>query len=618
MSTLFGNLNGIAAGIYQLVRQEFIDRPLPVPSNDVMNITYTAPGAGGVLRRLYDLLAETVSVRSYGAVLDGVTDDSAALRAAQLMAGRRTIRIDGVMHIAAPVTITSPIIDTMGRIFSDGSKVTIANGMRIRPEWFGDTYGNIQRAVDTTPPPGGVIGLEHKTYPPSYDTATPGMFDNRGGTPGVDYLVKKGIKIEGAKLPRYAEGNGSMIGGTVIQGSFYVSAEADGFDIDNVGVDCGLDVQASVYGGVLHHDGFCLLQTNKAAPQYGHGQRIGHIRGLCATGLSLGHAVLIEASNGATVGYAEGRGGRFGVVLKSHHLNAGTLIGRGNSLTDVLVKSDVYANSYQVQIGQVICETAAPGVVEPGFGLMVQAPAAGSGAIQIGMVHVSYKDTGVSLQGGGFFPMTDIVIGSLITQGCKNSLEYIGGLNRSRIGSANLNGSTNVPVYVDTLTVSKDNRIESLLVDGGVNGAYLAGKMSIGNACFKNVNTFGIEYANAAARINIDSYDLDNVPNFWNATQPLQNGWTNSGGGNGFYLDASAGKVHLTGLMTGGTAGLITTLPANLRPFQAQRFACLGFNGAVYSTVEVIVTPDGDVIASNFAAASAHLSLNGVSWSMPF
>ena len=72
MSNIFGNLNGIAAGIYQLVRQEFLDRPLPEPVNDAKNLTYKSSLPGAVATSLQTVLERDINLADFATLRDAI------------------------------------------------------------------------------------------------------------------------------------------------------------------------------------------------------------------------------------------------------------------------------------------------------------------------------------------------------------------------------------------------------------------------------------------------------------------------------------------------------------------------------------------------------------------
>jgi hypothetical protein len=94
---------------------------------------------GGTATTVLAKLRELVSVTDYGAKCDGVTDDTAALVAADTAARslNRPLYIPGPMNITTPTTIRALIIDTLGKIFTTNNNVTVASGQVIRPEWWG-------------------------------------------------------------------------------------------------------------------------------------------------------------------------------------------------------------------------------------------------------------------------------------------------------------------------------------------------------------------------------------------------------------------------------------------------------------------------------------------------
>lgn len=101
---------------------------------DVSNLTVSATGAG-VTRRLGDIFADALSVESFGAVGDGVTDDTAAFAAA--VGSGHPIRLDGRIYIVnGPLLIagTSAVLGVAGAtvirrllLTSSTSWITIAS-----------------------------------------------------------------------------------------------------------------------------------------------------------------------------------------------------------------------------------------------------------------------------------------------------------------------------------------------------------------------------------------------------------------------------------------------------------------------------------------------------------
>jgi len=89
--------------LIEVVQYEVL--PLGTTSSDMVN--YTANGAGaGNTRTVQSKLNETVSVKDFGAVGDGVTDDTAAIQAA-LAAASNVFIPAGVYVISSPLTLSN-------------------------------------------------------------------------------------------------------------------------------------------------------------------------------------------------------------------------------------------------------------------------------------------------------------------------------------------------------------------------------------------------------------------------------------------------------------------------------------------------------------------------------
>lgn len=71
------------------------------------DVVYDPPFTGGVATNVEAKLAQTVSVKDFGAVGDGVTDDTAAIQAAIDAAAGKTLYINDGIYIVSPLTAVS-------------------------------------------------------------------------------------------------------------------------------------------------------------------------------------------------------------------------------------------------------------------------------------------------------------------------------------------------------------------------------------------------------------------------------------------------------------------------------------------------------------------------------
>jgi hypothetical protein len=112
------------------------------PAGNSAGISHIASGSGAVATTVQAKLRESVNVKDFGAVGDGVTDDSAAIALANTAAGKQPLLFQGTFYVPTATTITAPIVDTMAQIFTTTSVVTINNGQPVRPEWWGARADN--------------------------------------------------------------------------------------------------------------------------------------------------------------------------------------------------------------------------------------------------------------------------------------------------------------------------------------------------------------------------------------------------------------------------------------------------------------------------------------------
>ena len=86
---------------------------------DASQVTYDPPFAGSVITNVEVKLAETVSVKDFGAVGDGVANDAAAFVAA-IAAAKNVYVPAGTYEIGSNISVTTPV-----RIYGDGPGATV-------------------------------------------------------------------------------------------------------------------------------------------------------------------------------------------------------------------------------------------------------------------------------------------------------------------------------------------------------------------------------------------------------------------------------------------------------------------------------------------------------------
>lgn len=128
-------------------------RALPQGASDSAASSFVPAGAGAVTRTAQEKMRESVSVKDFGAVGDGVTDDTAAIQAA-LSASTYVLVPPGNYKLSATLTMqndtvllgTQPVQCVFSRSTVYGDTVTVgtasshAGAIRIEGIWFNHTY----------------------------------------------------------------------------------------------------------------------------------------------------------------------------------------------------------------------------------------------------------------------------------------------------------------------------------------------------------------------------------------------------------------------------------------------------------------------------------------------
>jgi hypothetical protein len=166
-------------------------------ANGSANVGFTPSGTGAVVRTVQSKLQEFVSIKDWGAVCDGSTNDTSAIQAAITGIGSAavTLLVPGPTKIASNLTFGagtelqfsaggyftgtsgSEVLQVQRQIvagphtcFSNCAPIATV-GMTVYPEWFGavadgstDDKAAIQKAIDFLKNTGGTVQFDARTY----------------------------------------------------------------------------------------------------------------------------------------------------------------------------------------------------------------------------------------------------------------------------------------------------------------------------------------------------------------------------------------------------------------------------------------------------------------------
>ena len=213
-------------------------------------VTFTAAGSGATLRNLVDKVREVVSVKDFGAVGNGIADDTAAIQAAAASSASQIDFPAGTYILSANTTVSKALNMQPGAVISVNSGQTFTvngfinaapyqifagagtvefGGRSVSvayPEWFGavgdgttDDSGAIQRAIDAFPVQttqsaafAGCIEFQSRNY----GVATPIVMRScitlrgAGGNPALQIGVENSVGLrllsQNSEIIRFPEG----------------------------------------------------------------------------------------------------------------------------------------------------------------------------------------------------------------------------------------------------------------------------------------------------------------------------------------------------------------------------------------------------------------------------
>lgn len=609
-------------------------------------LSFIQAGTGATTRGLQTKARETVSLRDFGAAMDGVTDDRTALSNAnaQAVSTGASLLFEGVCHVASTFTITVPLVDTMAQIFSTTSQVKINNRLPIRPEWFQLSSGCLLRAatacvsgVPTT------IQLENQVYPAS------GMSYGFGGN-GV-YLSFDHITIQGRRKPQLATDCKSLTGGSVIQGPL-LNWSTD-FELRDVGVDNGYTVNGGVEPGAGLADAIvCSYPNNaiKAGGTFKSSLRLHNVIGLCFGPATAAHAVLVEGFMGVTMtGEVTGCYGVHGIAIKSQQVRAQQLTTYCTSTDGVIIKTDTqtYSVASDVDIASIYSNASGPpgwspyAVATTGTGILFNPSGGPVSMVGIGFAKVVDYPTCVGTQFDTATALQDVVIGRLITDQLSASGGTILGLDFESTANQNLTNFRVDSAHVRNTGTAVRGRCTQPGSGGvlnhvsfGVLSVLNAGDVGvdIGSATYMDIGTMVADNCSAGVyrftgtpklQVNQLWQQRGTTPTYSNTNSgivpSLSNSWSQVAVNDPFSIDLLGGRINLRGLVKPGSAPLLSNLPQWAWPTTNKRFVTQGSTGTgTYTNVPLLVSSTGGVQVNEGTTGTANcgtwLSLSGITY----
>jgi hypothetical protein len=435
----------------------------------------------------------------------------------------------------------------------------------------------------------------------------------------------KNLTIRGAGMPiKAADGTRFVSGsGTVIQGCLL--NYADNFRAEGLGVDCGSYVVGTLNAGT-YLDGFVpgthqLQGVGTDYTTYIKSVSFDRIRVLMNTPVSgtaatYKHGALVEHIIGGRAGSIEVDGGYHGIAMKSVNFKIDSIWVYNQQFGDAyILKSDLYTLCSGVTIG-VLSIGREDATLVPPAGL-IESTAGGYNTqnVAIGILR-GIKCSGLMAPTGAAAPKTNVSIGTVIgDQIAGDALYFDANCSRFTIGQHTITNTTGGGAGIRTATGCAQISIGSgSVTNAGGDGYALGGDVTHGK--INAVTTGGYGVNRSAETVIVP----DNISGSGNTSGLISsayvalnssafvNSWVDAGGSPAVFQAILVGRtVTLRGTIKNGTAGLVGTLPAGIRPSATLSFITVAVtSGGTRTFGHVDVAADGTITVANFATLAVN------------
>jgi hypothetical protein len=293
-------------------------------------------------RLISDMFGDLPTVKDFGAIGNGVTDDTAAFTAAiaasptgvAVPAGSYKITgtVTGAFYSFGTVTIVTGTVTSIQNVSvpysaSTGSTFvgttnggtgavtrTVASKLNDIVH-INDFNGDLLNAIAATPI-GGILQLGAGPYVANF------------------VVTRSDITVRGVGMPFYNAGKTALVGGTIIQGKF--GFIGDNITVTALGIDSGSNVCAAINAGVFM-DCLVILDPTRTIRK---NITVRDVLTLCQSATAACHNFLLEGLSDSRFENLHAYYGQWGVVLKTQFSTADGLYAYSCSQAGFTLKSD--------------------------------------------------------------------------------------------------------------------------------------------------------------------------------------------------------------------------------------------------------------------------------------
>lgn len=289
-------------------------------------------------------------------------------------------------------------------------------------------------------------------------------------------IVRDNLTIEGAQKPYPASDNNSLIGGSIIKGTLYLSG--NGVHVEKFGVDRGADVCTNL--SLFPSDGLILGSNSSTIYTDVSAEKV---IGLCKDSTVAFHAFLAQGLNKFDGNDIDGVYGYYACVFKVQKANVSNVRGRRAGSACVYIKSDVPTTGtacFNSNFNNIIaCDTS---VTNPTYGVIVHASTAPGYSINISNVNTIGAQSGFTIVGdlrsSGSFGTNScrrVIANNInIHQPTVLGVNCYGGLGETSISNVNIYAPTTdraLEVQSDCLGLRLNNVLASLRAGSSITKA---------------------------------------------------------------------------------------------------------------------------------------------------